>query len=142
MSLLDYLFSDPSTVSGYFCLITLECICAYDIGCHLSLLKKIKKPFRVFLKKKKRRLTTSLESDDNHLANQLKADVYFDGNEIQRKLQLALDTLPEKQRLVFNMRYFDEMPYKDISDVLGTSVGGLKASYHHAVKKIEQFLKG
>ena len=76
------------------------------------------------------------------MANQLKADIYFDGNEIQRKLQLALNTLPEKQRLVFNMRYFDEMPYKDISDVLGTSVGGLKASYHHAVKKIEQFLKG
>ncbi len=95
-----------------------------------------------FLQKKKRRPTTSLESEDNHLANQLKADVYFDGNEIQRKLQLALDILPEKQRLVFNMRYFDEMPYKDISAVLGTSVGGLKASYHHAVKKIEQFLKG
>ena len=95
-----------------------------------------------FLQKRKRRQTASLDVDDNHLANQLKADIYFDGNEIQRKLQLALNTLPEKQRLVFNMRYFDEMPYKDISDVLGTSVGGLKASYHHAVKKIEQFLKG
>ena len=94
-----------------------------------------------FLQKKKRRQTSPLDGDDNHLANQLKADIYFDGNEIQQKLQLAVDTLPEKQRLVFNMRYFDEMPYKDISDVLGTSVGGLKASYHHAVKKIEYFLK-
>lgn len=94
-----------------------------------------------FLQKKQRRQTTSLEYDDNHLANQLTADVYFDGNEIQRKLQLALSTLPEKQRLVFNMRYFDEMSYNDISAVLGTSVGGLKASYHHAAKKIEEFFK-
>lgn len=94
-----------------------------------------------FLQKKKRRQTSTLDGEESHLATQLEADVYFDGNEIQRKLQSALNTLPEKQRLVFNMRYFDEMPYKDISATLGTSVGSLKASYHHAVKKIEHFLK-
>lgn len=95
-----------------------------------------------FLKKQQRHQSSSIESEETNLENQLKADVYFDGDEIQRKLQAALNTLPEKQRLVFNMRYFDEMSYKDISEVLGTSVGGLKASYHHAVKKIEAILKG
>ena len=71
----------------------------------------------------------------------LKADDYFDGSEIQFKLQKAIATLPEKQRLVFNMRYFEEIKYEAMSEILGTSVGALKASYHHAVKKIEDYMK-
>lgn len=94
-----------------------------------------------FINRRKRRKATSIDSEDSILARQLKADVYFDGEEIQLKLQCALDTLPKKQHLVFNMRYFEEMTYKQMSEVSGTSVGALKASYHHAVKKIELFLK-
>ena len=78
--------------------------------------------------------------DDSFLLNNIEADEWFDGDEIQLRLQQAITRLPEKQRLVFNMRYFDEMKYEDISEILGTSVGALKASYHHAVKKIEEFL--
>ena len=66
----------------------------------------------------------------------LESDPYFDGDELQLKLQKAILALPEKQRLVFNMRYYDEMKYEEISEVLGTSVGALKASYHHALKKV------
>jgi len=95
-----------------------------------------------FLNKKNRKSTASLDNEDYNLENQLKADDYFDGDEIQRKLQDALNKLPEKQRVVFNLRYFDELGYKEMSEVLGTSVGALKASYHHAVKKIESYLKG
>jgi len=95
-----------------------------------------------FLNKKNRKSTASLDNEDYNLENQLKADDYFDGDEIQRKLQCALDELPEKQRAVFNLRYFEEMSYAEMSEVLGTSVGGLKASYHHAVKKVEIYLKG
>lgn len=80
------------------------------------------------------------ETLQNQLVENLEADVYFDGDEIQLKLQKALATLPQKQQLVFNMKYFDNMKYDDISEVLGTSVGALKASYHHARKKIEKFL--
>ena len=94
-----------------------------------------------FLNKKKKKSTASLDNEDYNLENQLKADDYFDGDEIQRKLQDALNKLPEKQRAVFNLRYFEEMSYAEMSEVLGTSVGGLKASYHHAVKKIEIYLK-
>ena len=75
------------------------------------------------------------------LVDNLKADVYFDGNEIQIKLQKAVASLPEKQQLVFKMKYYEELKYEEISEVLGTSVGALKASYHHAVKKIEDFVK-
>ena len=77
---------------------------------------------------------------DDKLADNLKSDPYFDGDETQLKLQKAILSLPPKQRLVFNMRYYDEMPYSEISAVLQTSEGALKASYHHAVKKIEQFM--
>ncbi|MEM6700080.1 MAG: RNA polymerase sigma factor [Bacteroidota bacterium] len=94
-----------------------------------------------FLNKKKRRQTSSIDEEETDLANRLEADHYFDGNAAQLRLQQALVTLPTKQRLVFNMRYFDEMSYKDISASLNTSVGALKASYHHAVKKVEAFLK-
>ena len=78
---------------------------------------------------------------ESNLSESLEADPYFDGNEAQLKLQKAVLALPEKQRLVFNMKYFDEMRYEDISAILTTSVGALKASYHHAVKKIEKFLE-
>ncbi len=70
----------------------------------------------------------------------LQADVYFEGNEIQLKLQKAIATLPDKQKLVFNMRYFEDLKYSDLSEILNTSEGALKASYHIAVKKIEDYL--
>jgi RNA polymerase sigma-70 factor (ECF subfamily) len=70
----------------------------------------------------------------------LQADTYFEGDEVQLKLQKAIITLPEKQRLVFNMRFYDEMPYEEMSKILDTSVGALKASYHHAARKVEDFL--
>jgi len=94
-----------------------------------------------FLNKKKKKTTSSIDDEDANLSNRLKADEYFDGDEIQYQLQLALETLPDKQKLVFNMRYFDEMSYADMSEILETSVGALKASYHHASKKIEAFLR-
>ena len=72
--------------------------------------------------------------------NAIAADSYFDGDELQRRLRLAVASLPEKQQLVFNMKYFEDMKYEDMSNILGTSVGALKASYHLAVKKIEQIL--
>ena len=73
--------------------------------------------------------------------NNLRADSYFDGDELQRRLQEAILTLPEKQRLVFNMRYYDNIPYKEMAVICNNSVGALKASYHHAVKKIEAIFK-
>ena len=76
----------------------------------------------------------------NKLQNTLEGDNYFDGDETQLKFQKAILKLPEKQRLVFNMKYFDKMKYDEISEILGTSVGALKASYHHAVKKIKEIL--
>lgn len=94
-----------------------------------------------FLNKKKRKASESLDNEEHNLANQLKADSYFDGEKAALKLQLALNSLPDKQRTVFNLRYYDEMSYKEISEVLDTSVGALKASYHHAVKKIEKYFK-
>lgn len=94
-----------------------------------------------FINKRKKVMSTSIDNEDLNISNSLVADSYFDGDEAQIRLQKALETLPEKQRLVFNMRYYDEMPYKEISKILETSVGGLKASYHHAVKKIEAFFK-
>ena len=94
-----------------------------------------------FISREKNRLKLSIDDDESFLVNNLEADQYFDGDELQLKLQHAVSQLSEKQKLVFNMRYFDEMKYDQISDILGTSVGALKASYHHAVKKIEQFFK-
>tara|TARA_B100000929_G_C15416547_1_gene389888 strand:- start:11 stop:553 length:543 start_codon:yes stop_codon:yes gene_type:complete len=94
-----------------------------------------------FLKKKaKRNGYTDAELQENIVQN-LQADVYFEGDEIQLKLQKAIATLPEKQKLVFNMKYFQDLKYEEISEILETSVGGLKASYHLAVKKIEAYLK-
>ncbi len=94
-----------------------------------------------FLKAKSRKLGVSSEELKQRMTENLKADVYFEGDEIQLKLQKAIASLPEKQKLVFNMKYFEEMKYDQISEILDTSVGGLKASYHLAVKKIESFLK-
>lgn len=96
-----------------------------------------------FLNSRNRKETATIDDPNNaHLANQLRADTFFDGDEIQLKLIQAIATLPDKQRAVFNLRYYEEMPYEEMSVVLETSVGALKASYHHAAKKIEAFFKG
>lgn len=92
-----------------------------------------------FLANKRMRNVSSIDDVDEGLLSVLRADNYFNGNEIQLKLQQAILTLPEKQRLVFNMKYFDDITYEQMENVLGTSVGALKASYHHAVKKIEKY---
>ena len=93
-----------------------------------------------FLNKKKQKNNVSLDDVDYELADTLSESDHFTGDQIQRKLQQALLTLPEKQKLVFNMKYYDDMKYEEISQVLGTSVGALKASFHLAVKKIEAYL--
>jgi RNA polymerase sigma-70 factor (ECF subfamily) len=93
-----------------------------------------------FLNKEAKRKQISNEEVKTNAINNLKADVYFEGDEIQIKLQKAIATLPQKQQLVFNMRYFDEVKYKNMSEILDTSEGALKSSYHLAVKKIEAFL--
>jgi RNA polymerase sigma factor (sigma-70 family) len=93
-----------------------------------------------FLNSRNRKETDTIDNPNNaFLANQLRADTFFDGDEIQIRLAQAIATLPDKQRAVFNLRYYDEMPYEEMSVVLGTSVGALKASYHHAAKKVEAF---
>ena len=94
-----------------------------------------------FLNSKKKRFFIPMVDVENQLSQNLENDSYFNGDRIQMRLQQAILTLPEKQRLVFNMKYFEDMKYDDISEILGTSVGALKASYHHAVKKIEEFMK-
>jgi len=93
-----------------------------------------------FLNKKKNRNNVSLDEVNSELAETLASSSHFDGDKIQRKLQEAILTLPEKQRIIFNMKYFDDMKYEEISEVLGTTVGALKASFHIAVKKIEAIL--
>ena len=93
-----------------------------------------------FLNQKAKKSGISSETLQNKAIDNLKADIYFDGNEIQIKLQKAIALLPEKQQLVFKMKYFEELKYEEMSEILGTSVGALKASYHHAVKKIEAFV--
>lgn len=93
-----------------------------------------------FLNKQRTQNNIPLDDDENFLYNKLESDSYFDGDEAQLKLQKAILSLPEKQRIVFNMKYFDELKYEEMSEILETSVGALKASYHHAVKKIEEIL--
>lgn len=95
-----------------------------------------------FINQKSKRNGTTSEAMQTKIVENLKADEYFDGSEIQIKLQKAIIMLPEKQQLVFKMRYFEEIKYEDMSEILGTSVGALKASYHHAVKKVEDYMKG
>ena len=93
-----------------------------------------------FLKQKANKTGRNVEDPDMSLAASLQADEYFDGDEIQLKLQLAIDKLPDKQKLVFQMKYTEDMKYEQISEILQTSVGALKASFHHAVKKIKEEL--
>ena len=93
-----------------------------------------------FLKQKSKMSGVTSEIIQNKVLDNLEADIFFDGDEIQLKLQKAIALLPEKQQLVFKMKYFEELKYEQISEILGTSVGGLKASYHIAVKKIEAFV--
>lgn len=94
-----------------------------------------------FLNKQRAQNQMSLEDAETNMINKLESDPYFDGDETQLLFEKAIQTLPEKQRMVFNLKYFQEMKYEDMSEILGTSVGALKASYHHAVKKIQDFLK-
>lgn len=93
-----------------------------------------------FLNKQKSRFLLPIRDYQQHLERTLESEPHFDGDELQAKLQKAIIRLPEKQRIVFNMKYFEEMKYEDMSAILGTSVGALKASYHHAMKKIEHYL--
>ncbi|MDR0536551.1 MAG: sigma-70 family RNA polymerase sigma factor [Tannerellaceae bacterium] len=93
-----------------------------------------------FLNRQRTANCLSVDDVDVFLLEKLKGDDYFDGDELQLNLQKAVLALPDKQRLVFNMKYFDDMKYEEMSEALGTSVGALKASYHHAVKKISDFL--
>ena len=94
-----------------------------------------------FLQQKVKKQGVSSEEVQKNALNKLESDVFFDGDEIQLKLQKAIATLPEKQQLVFKMKYFEELKYEEISEIVDTSVGALKASYHLAVKKIEEYLK-
>jgi len=94
-----------------------------------------------YLEQQKKRSAVSLSDVEAGLSNKVKADSNFDAQKLEWKLQLAIQQLPEKQRVVFNLRYYDEMPYEEMSRVLETSEGALKASYHHAAKKIEEFIK-
>ncbi|OSY88347.1 RNA polymerase sigma70 factor [Tenacibaculum holothuriorum] len=94
-----------------------------------------------FINKKAKEKNIDISDMQQQLASNLSSDNWFSGDEIQLILQKAIATLPQKQQLVFNMKYFDELKYDEISEILDTSVGSLKASYHHAVKKIEEFVK-
>lgn len=94
-----------------------------------------------FLEQQKKRMAVSLSEVASVLRDKIKADQHFDANKLEWKLQLGIHQLPEKQKIVFQLRYYDEMPYEQMSQVLQTSEGALKASYHHAVKKIEDYIK-
>jgi len=94
-----------------------------------------------FLNKQRANAQLSIDDIQAEMANKLETDPYFDGDETQKIFLNAVHSLPEKQQMVFNLKYFKEMKYEEISEILGTSIGALKASYHHAVKKIERFLK-
>jgi RNA polymerase sigma factor (sigma-70 family) len=104
----------------------------YRIGTNESL---------TFLENQKKRGSVSFDEVETGLSNKIQADKYFDPQKLEWKLQLAIQKLPDKQRVVFSLRYYDEMPYEEMSRVLDTSEGALKASYHHAVKKIEDYIR-
>lgn len=93
------------------------------------------------LRKQKIKALISLESDSHLLERKIDEDPYFNGNNLQKELHKAIQRLPQKQRIVFNFRYFDELKYEEISEITGTSVGALKASYHHAYTKIKEELQ-
>jgi RNA polymerase sigma factor (sigma-70 family) len=94
-----------------------------------------------FLRKSKRRLSLNDYKEGQGITENLSSQEIYSADQIQMKLQEAIEKLPEKQKLVFNMRYYDEIPYEKMSDILKTSSGALKASYHLAVKKIEKYLE-
>jgi len=94
-----------------------------------------------FLNKERQRNVTSMTDLEDVMVQRLQSDPYFSGDEAAVLLQKAILSLPDKQRLVFNMKYYDDLKYEEMSEILGTSVGALKASYHHAVKKVEAFLQ-
>lgn len=94
-----------------------------------------------FLNKQRASNQLSIDDADMEMLNKLESDTYFDGDDTQKIFLQAIHTLPEKQQIVFNLKYFKEMKYEEISEIVGTSIGALKASYHHAVKKIEAFLE-
>lgn len=94
-----------------------------------------------FLNKQRAQKHLSIEESEANLLNQLESDPYFDGDQTQLLFEKAIQTLPEKQRIIFHLKYFHIMKYNEISEIMGTSIGALKASYHHAVKKIEEFFK-
>ena len=94
-----------------------------------------------FLNKQRASQQLSIDEAETEMMNQLESDAYFDGDETQQIFLQAVKQLPEKQQMIFNLKYFKEMKYEEISEILGTSIGALKASYHHAVKKIESFLE-
>lgn len=94
-----------------------------------------------YLEKEKKRSALSFSDHESGLSNKLQAEKGFDANKLEWRLQQAIQSLPDKQRQVFLLRYYDEMPYEEMSKILETSTGALKASYHHAVKKVEEFLK-
>lgn len=89
-----------------------------------------------FLNKQRAQKHLSIEESEANLLNQLESDPYFDGDQTQLLFEKAIQTLPEKQRIIFHLKYFEDMKYNEISEIMGTSIGALKASYHHAVKKI------
>jgi len=93
-----------------------------------------------FLRKKRNKFFFPIHDLESELTHKLESGIHLDGEEVQLKLQKALLKLPDKQRMVFNMKYFDDMKYEEISEITGTSVGSLKANYHHAVKKLEDYL--
>jgi len=95
-----------------------------------------------WIEQQKRRTSVSLSDNEDIFSEKLLAQKGYDPNKIEWKLQQAIQSLPDKQKAVFNLRYYDEMPYEEMAEMLSTSVGALKASYHHAVKKVEGFLKG
>jgi RNA polymerase sigma-70 factor (ECF subfamily) len=94
-----------------------------------------------FLNKKAKKMKLSDQELNDFLIDSLESDVYFEGSEIQLQLQKVIDRLPQQQKTVFNMRYFEDIPYEEMSEILGSSVGALKSNYHHARKKVENFLK-
>lgn len=94
-----------------------------------------------FLNKQRAQKHLSIEESEANLLNQLESDPYFDGDQTQLLFEKAIQTLPEKQRIIFHLKYFQDMKYNEISEIMGISIGALKASYHHAVKKIEEFFK-
>ena len=94
-----------------------------------------------FLNKQRASQQLSINEAETETMNQLESDTYFDGDETQKIFLQAVKQLPDKQQMIFNLKYFKEMKYEEISEILGTSIGALKASYHHAVKKIESFLE-